>query len=100
MSASGKRLSRRAKAGSDGSTDGISLRQEATLMKDENENESTPTFRRPRVPVQRAVDRYEEMTLRYNYLKDLREASKPDLYGAGIDFYEEERIIMEQNHER
>jgi hypothetical protein len=39
------------------------------------------------------------MTLRYNYRRDLREARKPQLYGLGIDFYEEERIRAEQERD-
>jgi hypothetical protein len=42
------------------------------------------------------IDRYLEMTMRYNYLRDLKEARKPSLYGPGIDLYEEERIRAEQ----
>lgn len=53
-------------------------------------------FRRPVEQPREPLDRYEAMTVRYNYLKEKREASKPSLYGAGIDLYEEERIISEQ----
>ena len=45
------------------------------------------------------IDRYLEMTLRYNYLKEKKEADKPSLYGPGIDFYEEERIRAEQERD-
>lgn len=53
-------------------------------------------FRRPTEQPAEPPDRYEAMTVRYSYLKEKREASKPSLYGAGIDLYEEERIMREQ----
>jgi hypothetical protein len=53
-------------------------------------------FELPPEQERRPVDRYEEMSLRYNYQKELREVSKPSLYGPGVDFYEEERIRQEQ----
>lgn len=61
-----------------------------------NDNDNEPTFRLPTdEQAKQPVDRYLEMTLRYNYLRDLREANKPSLYGLGIDFYEEERLRVE-----
>jgi hypothetical protein len=59
-------------------------------------NEFTPEFERVTTPEPREIDRALELTLRYNRMKELREAQRPDLYGPGIDFYEEERIIAEQ----
>ena len=54
------------------------------------------TFRLPtKEQAQQPVDRYLEITLRYNYRRDLREANKPSLYGPGVDLYEEERIRAE-----
>ncbi|HWC77138.1 MAG TPA: hypothetical protein VG778_06745 [Blastocatellia bacterium] len=59
-------------------------------------DEFTPEFERVTTPEQGEIDHALELTLRYNRMKELREARKPDLYGPGIDFYEEERIIAEQ----
>jgi hypothetical protein len=59
-------------------------------------DELTPEFELPTERDRQPVDRYLEMTLRYNYRRDLKEARKPNLYGPGIDFYEEERIRREQ----
>jgi hypothetical protein len=59
-------------------------------------DEPTPIFELPCKGEPKPIDRTLEMTLRYNYLRDLREANKPSLYGPGIDFYEEERIREEQ----
>ncbi|HEX5735708.1 MAG TPA: hypothetical protein VF131_22970 [Blastocatellia bacterium] len=56
----------------------------------------TPIFEPPREQDRKPIDRYLEMTMRYNYLRDLREARKPNLYGIGIDFYDEERSRAEQ----
>ena len=55
-------------------------------------DEQAPTFRLPCKNERESIDRTLEMTLRYNYLRDLKEANKPNLYGPGIDFYEEDRI--------
>ena len=62
-------------------------------------DELTPEFELPNEQERQPIDRYFEMTLRYNYLRDLREAQKPSLYGLGIDFYEEERIRAEQEQD-
>jgi hypothetical protein len=56
----------------------------------------TPEFELPTEQERQPFDRMLEMTLRYNYLRDLREANKPSLYGSGMDFYEEDRIREEQ----
>ena len=55
-----------------------------------------PTFRLPtKEQAAGPIDRYLEMTLRYNYIRDLREARRPKLYGPGVDLYEEERLRAE-----
>jgi hypothetical protein len=50
--------------------------------------------------VSREMDRIEEMSLRYHQEAERRRQSKPDLYGPGIDFYEEEFLLGEQEYER
>ena len=59
-------------------------------------DEFDPEFERAPAADTREPDHTLELTRRYNYLKELREAQKPDLYGPGMDIYEEERIIAEQ----
>jgi hypothetical protein len=61
-------------------------------------DELTPEFELPTEQERQPLDRMLEMTLRYNYRRDLREANKPSLYGPGMDFYEEQRIREEQQH--
>lgn len=55
-------------------------------------------FELPSEQDRQPIDRTLELTLRYNYLKELRETQKPSLYGVGIDLYEEDGIRAEQEH--
>jgi hypothetical protein len=61
----------------------------------DNQEQFTPEYSRPTAEARKPIDRYLAMTLRYNYLAEKREADKPDLYGPGIDFYEEEKLRRE-----
>ena len=58
-----------------------------------DQEQYTVIYRKPTEEQRRQpIDRYQEMTLQYNYRRDLREACKPKLYGPGVDLYEEEQL--------
>ena len=62
----------------------------------DDQEQFTVIYRKPTEEQRRQpIDRYLEMTLQYNYRRDLREARKPKFYGPGVDLYEEEQLRVE-----